>query len=196
MYQFILFFLMTPYLFLGALDFLAYQHRLEEINFKSSAMTLTLDDSSVWEIDKDCLEELGDYQISDPIIITSNKNWLPTKYPFTLVNQRTRNSVNIKNLFCPLIDNPFARSLLSLDLKEPMITLSDQLIFFLEAQDQLIYEAWQEGDFILIGINSEWFSKYRFILINLSTNTYVQANSFKKILNGITAFNILAPLKK
>jgi len=180
MFKFINFLLFLPCCFLFTLDFLAYQHRLEEVNLKTGSISLTLKDSSVWETSSENLEEIKIFQISDPVIVTANNSWFQSEYPLRVINQRTLSSINIKTLFCPLIDNPFARFLTNLDLERNALMLNDSLAFSLNSKDLALYQTWQEGDFILIGINSEWLTTYTYpvILINLSTNSYVRAAPF------------------
>jgi hypothetical protein len=184
---------------LQAFDSSFYQHSIQAINPEN--LTLTLTDSSVWQIDKIGFKDLEAFSVDDHIFITINNNCLkyiaelPTDYPFRLINQKTKTCINCKTLFCPLIDNPSVRSLALLDLEQKNITLSDQLTFALHPNDLSVYQSWQTGDLILLGVNSEWlttckmalvnlgldqhyFNVYPTILINLSTNSYVRAKPF------------------
>ena len=180
MFKLISFLLFLPCFFLFTLDSLAYQYRLEEINFKNETISLTLNDSSVWETSSKNLEEIQKFQKSDLVIITANNSWFQSEYPLRVINPRTESSINIKNLFCPLIDNLSARFLANLDLKRNILTLNDNLSFSVNPKDFSLYQTWQEGDFILIGRNSELLTIYTYsdILINLSTNSYVRAAPF------------------
>ncbi len=177
-----------------ALDISEYQYFITKIEPSDTHKSLffTLNDSSIWETAYENLEELLKFEPNDFFIITINNNWFYQKksclkkwifkesldFSFRLINPTTHKAINANNLFLPLINHPEARFIHDLDLQKQSLTINNNLVFMLHDKDFPTYKNWTAGDSIIIGQNHKFFTKYRFLLINLNTNNYVRAIPF------------------
>ena len=143
--------------------------------------TLQLDDGSEWKVDGNDLHRLHYWQAGHSMTITADRGWIDavnSRKPFLyrLINQSRRSEVSA-NLFLGSSKYLPAYAEVGAISKGALQTyLTNGSGWTISSDDIELFDQWQTGHTIIVGIYDRWFTSYDYILINVDLNHYVRAN--------------------
>ncbi len=139
--------------------------------------SVQIEDGSIWQINPKEAEELHQWTINDPVVITQNRNWL-SHYNYRIINRKRETSISVSLSQGPLENGAYSRRVSRVDTKNGVLTLSDNTTWDIAARDYSLFSAWAVGDYVIVGANTGWAGDSPYILINVTANHFVRAHQY------------------
>lgn len=132
---------------------------------------LELEDGSQWKVaDGDYLELLS---WGNGDIVEISPHYFSSSYSYYITNRDTGSYVRGNLVNAPLRESPYAVTITGTKYRH-FFSLSNGSSWKISSSDLYLVHNWYVDDLVIIGNNSEWFSSYTHILINIHTNTFVR----------------------
>lgn len=142
-----------------------------------------LEDESYWMVRPEDRWMLREWIPGDIIAITqADHHWWQfrtDKYIYALYNERTRHLIDVEISAAPTLDSFYRRWIENIykGHGNAYLVLNDKSVWPLSESERMIWQKWQEGHTIIIGINNSWWNwQSPNILINIH-DTYVPVQS-------------------
>lgn len=141
--------------------------------------TIELEDGSIWRVEPSDAYCVNDWSPFDDILIQPG-SWLSFSPNFYFYNVQTRSAITVTLKMGPFYDSPFTRWIIAINYATGEVWLDDGSHFWINVDDDTLFQDWRINDTIIIGNNSGMASyKWPNVLINV--NTY---NPLRKDPNG------------
>ncbi len=180
------FFLITASTQLEAWDFVSHScHTATDLH---GSCLLTLEDGSEWKVadsDQSTLNEWYAEGSSVSVKITPNYYSSNTHYGYYLTSQHTGSYVRANLVTGPVRGSAQAVTITGIDRTSydfGLMLLSNGTIWKVSSSDLDRMKNWYVDDLVIIGNNSEWFTYYDYVIIDIHTNNYVRALRLKFFL--------------
>lgn len=148
----------------------ASDHWIRNIN----GTLIEIEDGSGFETDWHEARKASLWNHGNAIIITQNDAWF-SKYSYRMIERNNGQSIPMNLVQGPAKDNPYLVQIATMDAKNGVLFLTNNLRLMICPQDRHTFSHWHEGQPIIIGLNSGWQTNYSYILINVSKNNFVRA---------------------
>jgi hypothetical protein len=141
-----------------------------------SGSLIRIEDGSHWEVASGYEQTAVQWRANDDIIITPNPYYF-SRYSYAIRNLTTGNFVLANLSLGPVINgNYVTRQVVDINVEQGQVFLSDGSSWLVSFKDIAILSRWEPKDYIIVGMNNG--SHYRNILINVTTNRFVSAESY------------------
>jgi len=159
--------LLTP--LSATLHSLSHCHWLSAIS--SYADLVQLEDGSTWYVDPSDASTVSTWYSGD--LLTLSPVWTAfSEYSYLLTNETQDSSAYIAPHVGPVRFGPHSHWIASLDGIQGIVVLEDGSTWIVPDGEVL---EWDVNQTIILGANSELFSSYDSVLINVDMNNYVRA---------------------
>lgn len=136
-----------------------------------------LEDTSIWRVADDDIWAVQDWLPSDSLHLTSHRTWFGSRYQYNLVNLNTQVQVRVCPEVGPRLNWSLRRFIYDRSLIDNEVVLNDGSLWRVTSSDACVFSKWLPDDSIIIGVNTDWMSFRRaMLLINLTTNDCVRCS--------------------
>ena len=155
-------------------DITIEEHIISKI--AKSGGLIRIEDGSLWEVTSGYEKIAQQWRPQDTIIITPNPYYYP-RSSYAMRNLTTGTLALVDLSLGPVINgNYVTRQIAEINTEQGLVLLSDGTSWLVSHKDTYALSKWEERDYIIIGVNNG--SHYRNILINVTANRYVAAESY------------------
>ncbi len=137
---------------------------------------IVLEDGSTWKASKRDMSKIANWQPTDTVVITTNKQWF-SSYMFCITNRNAGVSVKCNLHGGPVNFGICSHWIIAINPYTKEVCLEDGSLWNLSAFDAPILSKWLVNDTIIIGLNDGLRCESKpNILINVNTLTHAKAN--------------------
>ena len=139
--------------------------------------SIEIEDGSIWKIRPYDEHKITSWLTSDPLIITQNQRWF-SSYRYRIINKYNQSSVEVNLSQGPIKNGPRTLYIEAMNLENGFVYLNNFTQWKIDSKDLQALQTWRERDAVIIGENSDFFSNYEAILINVAENKSVRIQQF------------------
>lgn len=140
---------------------------------------IEIEDGSGFSCDVAEGQKVHHWNWKSPITITQNRSWF-SSYKYRIFDQNTGESIPVNLTQGPLentsdFTNTYLTCVSVINRSRSALALTNKMELDVCPQDIATFSRWHEGNAIIIGVNSGWYSAYSLLLINVDKNNFIRA---------------------